>query len=136
MNMLSRFLVMAVGGDRYALPFGQVTEVTEMRPLSPIPRAPAWCLGATRSHGTVVAVVDLAAYLDGEPEPDPQKLVVLDLHTGSLAVQVGPVTTLVTESQDCVHQDQRGRWLETEQGPAVLLESHELVHEVAAAMAR
>lgn len=136
MNEVSRFLVMTVGAHRYALPFGQVTEVAEVRPLSPVPRAPAWCLGATRSHGTVVAVVDLAAYLDGEPDPNPQKLVVLDLQAGSLALQVGAVTTRVTESAGCIHQDERGRWLETLQGPAVLFEARGLVQEIALAMAR
>lgn len=136
MSAVRRFLVMAVGEHHYALPFDQITEVSELRALSPVPLAPAWCRGATRSHGTVVAVVDLAAYFDGESEPDPQQLVVLDLQAGSLALQVGPVTTLVTESSDYLHQDERGCWLETPHGRAVLLEAAELVQEIAAAMTR
>ena len=136
MSAVHRFLVMAVGEHHYALPFDQITEVVELRPFSPVPLAPAWCRGATRSHGTVVAVVDLAAYFDGESEPDPQQLVVLDLKAGSLALQVGPVTTLTAETTACLHQDERGRWLETPQGRAVLLEAAELVQEIAAAMTR
>lgn len=136
MSELRRFLVMAVGEHHYAVPFDQITEVAGLRPLSPVPRAPAWCRGATRSHGTVVAVIDLAAYLDGEPEPDPQQLVVLDLQAGSLALQVGSVTTLTAESTACLHQDERGRWLDTPSGSAALLEAPELVQEIATAMAR
>lgn len=136
MSAVRRFLVMAVGEHHYALPFDQITEVSELRALSPVPLAPAWCRGATRSHGTVVAVVDLAAYCDGEPEPNPQQLVVLDLQAGSLALQVGPVTTLTVDTTACLHQDERGRWLDTPQGRAVLLEAAELVQEMAATMAR
>ncbi len=136
MSEVRRFLVMAVGEHHYALPFDQITEVAELRPLSPVPLAPAWCRGATRSHGTVVGVVDLAAYFDGESEPNPQQLVVLDLQAGSLALQVGPVTTLTAETTACLHQDERGRWLDTPHGRAVLLEAAELVQEMAAAMTR
>lgn len=136
MSEVRRFLMMSVGGHHYAVPFDQIAEVAELRPLSPVPRAPSWCRGATRSHGTVVAVIDLAAYFDGEPEPDPQKLVVLDLQVGSLALQVGPVSTLITEATGYLHQDERGSWLDTPQGCAVLLEAAELVQEMAAAMTR
>jgi len=131
-----RFLLMQAGGQQYALPFEQVAEVSELHRLSPVPRAPAWCPGATRSAGVVVAVVDLACYLGDDPEQHPEKLVVLDLRTGGLALQVGPVSALVLEGQPALEKDGYATWLITPDSKVELLDAGELVQEISAAMAR
>ena len=136
MSEVRRFLVLQAGCQNYALPLEQVSEVSELRPLSPVPRAPVWCLGAVRSAGVVVAVVDLAWYIGAEPEQAPEKLVVLDLRLGGLALQVGQVSGIVLEAPVRLEQDSYGTWLVTPGIKAELLDARELVQEISAAMSR
>lgn len=136
MSEVRRFLVLQAGCQNYALPLEQVSEVSELRPLSPVPRAPVWCLGAVRSAGVVVAVVDLAWYIGAEPEQAPEKLVVLDLRLGGLALQVGQVSGIVLEAPVRLEQDSYGTWLVTPDIKAELLDARELVQEISAAMSR
>jgi purine-binding chemotaxis protein CheW len=136
MSEARRFLLMQAGNKSYALPFEQVSEVSELRTLSPVPRAPVWCLGATRSAGVVTAVIDLALYLGEEPEQAPEKLVVLDLRMGGLALYVGPVSGVVLEAPTTLKQDNYGTWLITSDAKAELLDAVELIQEISAAMAR
>jgi len=136
MSEARRFLLMRAGNKRYALSLEQVAEVSELRTLSPVPRAPVWCLGATRSAGVVAAVVDLAWYLGEEPESAPEKLVVLDLRIGGLALQVGTVASVVLEAPVRLAQDSYGTWLITPDTKAELLDGRELLQEISAAMAR
>lgn len=130
-----RFLLMRAGRHSYALPLEQVAEVSELRPLAPVPRAPVWCPGAIRSAGVVVAVVDLAWYIGEEPEQQPEKIVVLDLRVGGLALQVGQIASVVLEEPVRLEKDTYGNWLVTSDARAELLDAAELVQEISAAMA-
>lgn len=136
MNNERRFIVMKVGRQNYALPLEQVAEVCELRPLAQVPRAPAWCLGATRSAGVVVAVVDLARYISEEAELQPEKIVVLDLQLGGLALQVGQIASVALEEPARIEKDANGRWLVTTDTKFEMLDASELVQEISAAMAR
>ena len=136
MSEVRRFLFLRAGGRSYAFPFEQVSEVSELRPLSPVPRAPVWCLGALRSAGVVAAVIDLARYLGEEPERQPEKLVVLDLRIGGLALQTGQVSSVALEAPVSLEQDSCCTWLMTPDTKAELLDATELVQEISAAMAR
>ena len=136
MSDARRFLLMQAGSRRYALPLEQVAEVSELRTLSPVPRAPVWCLGATRSAGVVAAVIDLAWYLGEEAEPAPEKLVVLDQRLGGLALQVGQISSVMLEAPVRLEQDSYGTWLMTSDTKAELLDAVELIQEISAAMAR
>lgn len=136
MSEVIRFLVFQAGGLSYALPFEQVIEVAEVRPLSPVPRTPAWCLGATRSHGAVVAVVDFAAFSGHGAESHPQKLVVLNLPAGGLALQVGQVSAVLFEPPVMREEDDLGSWLLTREGRTRLLDAGSLLRQVAGAIAR
>lgn len=134
MNNERRFIVMKVGRQNYALPLEQVAEVCELRPLAQVPRAPAWCLGATRSAGVVVAVVDLARYISEEAELQPEKIVVLDLQLGGLALQVGQIASVALEEPARIEKDANGRWLITTDTKFEMLDASELVQEISAAM--
>ena len=136
MSEARRFLLMQAGSRSYAVPLEQVAEVSELRVLSPVPRAPVWCLGATRCAGVVAAVIDLAWYLGEEPEVAPEKLGVLDLRLGGLALQVGPVSSVMLEAPVRLEQDSYGTWLTTPDIKAQLLDARELIQEISAAMAR
>jgi len=136
MNDECRFLLMQAGSQRYAIPLEQVAEVCELKGLSPVPRAPVWCLGATRSSGVVVAVVDLAGYIGEAPELKPEKIVVLDLRLGGLALQVGQITSVVEGAHARLKKNEYGSWLILPDTKAELLDAVELVQEISAAMAR
>lgn len=131
-----RFLLMQAGTVSYAVPLEQVSEVLELRPLAPVPRAPAWCPGAIRSAGVVVAVVDLARYCGEESEQAPEKIVVLDRQVGGLALQVGDIASVLLEEPARLEKDSYGSWLVTPDVRAELLDTTELLHEISAAMAR
>lgn len=136
MDNVRRFLVMQAGGQQYGLPMEQIAEVGSLRTLSAVPRAPAWCMGASRSAGTVVAVIDLAAYMGDEPEQHPENLVVLDLGSGGVGLQVGRVQSLVLADGVQLVEDATGRWLTASHCTAELLDASELIQEITAAMSR
>lgn len=135
MNDEGRFLLMQAGCHLYAISLEQVSEVCELKHLSPVPRAPVWCLGATRSSGVVVAVVDLAGYLGEEEQQQPEKIVVLDLRLGGLALQVGKITPVALGlDQVRLEKDEYGVWLLLPDLKAELLNADELIQEISAAM--
>jgi purine-binding chemotaxis protein CheW len=80
------FLVFRVGERRYALPLETVAEVAEPLPEYPIPRAPRFLRGAVNSHGTLVAVLDLAIFLELGETRQGGSLVVLATPGRGLAV--------------------------------------------------
>jgi hypothetical protein len=85
----------------------------------------------------IVAVVDLAGYIGEEPEQKPEKIVVLDLRLGGLALQVGQITSVVQSvDQVVLEKDEYGAWLVMPNIRAELLDAAELVQEIAAAMGR
>ena len=61
---------------------------------------------------------------------------VLDLRVGGLALQVGPVASIVLEAPARLEQDSYGTWLITPDTKAELLDAVELIQEISAAMAR
>jgi chemotaxis signal transduction protein len=60
----SRQLYQAVrcGGLRVAFPYGWASTIVETFSVTPVPKAPAWLLGATNIDGRIFPVVDLAHY--------------------------------------------------------------------------
>jgi len=54
-----RYLTFALGGETYALPIADVTEIMEHRTLTVVPMMPAHIRGVINLRGKVVPVVDL-----------------------------------------------------------------------------
>ena len=129
-----RYLLMTAGGHPYLLPLEQVSEVLEPRPLSLVPRSPAWCSGALQSGGVVVAVIDLSMYMGDDRQEKPDRIVVLDTSSGGVAMLVEHVEDLPVADEGMFERDIHGCWLETAAGRAELLDVHELVQEISAAM--
>lgn len=135
MNGSGRFLVMQAGRHHYALPLELVAEVSELRKLSPVPRAPAWCLGATRSAGLVVAVVDLVYFLTGNTTDDAAKLVVIDHGIAGLALQVAAVATATLGDTASLTEEGGISWLVMPDCRAALLDATTLTADIGAALA-
>jgi purine-binding chemotaxis protein CheW len=60
-----RYLTFALGGETYALPIADVTEIMEHRTLTVVPMMPAHIRGVINLRGKVVPVVDLATRFGG-----------------------------------------------------------------------
>ncbi len=58
-----RCLLCTVGQARLALPIACLRSVEPYEAVTPLPHVPAWVRGVTNVRGTVVGVVDLAAFL-------------------------------------------------------------------------
>jgi purine-binding chemotaxis protein CheW len=56
-----RYLTFALGGEIYALPILDITEIMEFRSLTVVPMMPAFIRGVINLRGRVVPVVDMAA---------------------------------------------------------------------------
>ena len=61
--MERRCLLVTLGTATLAVPLYQLTGVEPVARLVPLPRVPAWVLGATHRQGAVLSVIDLAALL-------------------------------------------------------------------------
>lgn len=94
-----KYLVFTLPGRRYAVDLSQVAEVEEPPTLWPIPGAPPCYPGAMNFHGSIVAVMDLAAFLGLPGIRQPEKLIVLDPAAASLAFLVERVESIVPADQ-------------------------------------
>jgi purine-binding chemotaxis protein CheW len=56
-----RYLTFSLGGEMYALPILDITEIMEFRALTVVPMMPSFLRGVINLRGRVVPVVDLAA---------------------------------------------------------------------------
>jgi purine-binding chemotaxis protein CheW len=85
--LLREFLLLRAAGDAYAVPVERVREIVRLRPITPIPRAPAAILGVVALRGEMIEVVDLRRRLglaDAEPARS-QRIVVLHAADGEAA---------------------------------------------------
>jgi len=94
-----RFLIFALAERLFAFDLAQVAEVAEPRKTWPIPGAPDCYAGAINFHGSIVAVMDLAGFMDFHPRQLPEKLIVLSPEIASLAFLVDRILRIVPESQ-------------------------------------
>ena len=83
-----KYLIFTLSGRRYAFDLAQVAEVVERPATCPIPLAPTCYHGAMNFHGTIVAVMDLAALLGLPGEHDAEHTIVLDARIAALAFSV------------------------------------------------
>jgi len=94
-----KYLIFTLPGRRYAVDLAQVAEVDEPPTLWPIPGAPPSYPGAMNFHGSIVAVMDLAAFV-GLPAGCPaEKVIVLAPTVASLALLVERVEQIVPASR-------------------------------------
>lgn len=92
-----------VGNENLALPVGQVLEVADLGPLTPVPGAPPSVLGVRNLRGQVLPVIDLATVL-GTPRANTAEKVIIAEEAGrraGLAIdQVTDVDELAGPMQD------------------------------------
>lgn len=132
------FLIFALRDSRYAFDLAQVAEVSDPPPLSVIPLSPSCYSGALNFHGDIVAVLNLALFLDLPGRSEPGKIVVLCRETASLAFIVDAVIRIVSEEDvTCAPSPDipfAAATLELHDGTAVQLDIDALVRHAEIAM--
>lgn len=63
MAAAAQFVTMGIAGEIYAAPVEKVQEILDLRPVTPLPRAPGHLLGLVDVRGEGIPVVDLRALL-------------------------------------------------------------------------
>jgi purine-binding chemotaxis protein CheW len=90
---MARHVICLHGGQRYALPLSAVRLVTELSPLSRVPRAPPPLLGVVNHAGRVACVVDMGPLvgLKARPARPGGRVVLLQRPRGDLGLYVSEV---------------------------------------------
>jgi chemotaxis signal transduction protein len=135
---LQRFLVFSVRGHRFALDLQDIAEVVESPSLFPAPWAPGFFRGAMNFHGSVVAVLDLAGFLDLGAADREEVVLVLDKRIANLALAADSVENIVPsdliletgESDDPLVE----RIFMTDDGEIRLLATGKLLEEIEAGL--
>jgi chemotaxis signal transduction protein len=92
----ARFFLFTVREKRYALDLLEVSEVLPPSVIFPVPWASPSLAGAVNFHGSLIAVLDLAGFLDlGAISPGEGNLLVLDRGIANLALRVDRVDAIV-----------------------------------------
>ncbi|WP_240906287.1 chemotaxis protein CheW [Thermomonas sp. HDW16] len=87
---LWRGVAYRVGSHRLASGFDEVVEILSMPALTPIPGAQPWMLGVANVRGTLLPVVDLKQFLEGERTVlhEGQRVLVVRQPGGDVAVTI------------------------------------------------
>ncbi|MDE7547801.1 chemotaxis protein CheW [Acetobacter fabarum] len=75
---LVKMIVFAVGEQEYCIPILSVREIRGFEKTTALPFAPHYVCGAINLRGIILTVIDLAVYLNVEPQPDnPRRVVII-----------------------------------------------------------
>ncbi len=87
---LWRGVAYRVGNHRLASGFGEVVEILPMPAVTPVPGAQPWMLGVANVRGTLLPVVDLKQFLEGERTVlhEGQRVLVVRQSGGDVAVTI------------------------------------------------
>ena len=79
-----------LGQRRLVSSFDEVMEILPLPPVTPVPGAQAWMLGVANVRGTLLPVVDLKQFLEGERTVvhDGQRMLVVRQSGGNVAVLI------------------------------------------------
>jgi purine-binding chemotaxis protein CheW len=97
------YVVVRLGGSRYALPMESVAEVGRPPSLTRVPGVPSWLPGVANWRGRVLAVLDLRPLLSTAGGPLDRRARLVVLHRGT--VPVGLLTEGVDGTFE-LHDDQ------------------------------
>ena len=92
---IRKYLVFSLTGRQYAIDLADVAEVVEQPALWPIPLVPPCYHGAMNFHGSIVAVMDLAAFFGLPGGQAAGQAIVLDPRIASLAFATGNIIRII-----------------------------------------
>jgi twitching motility protein PilI len=87
---LWRGVAFRIGGRRLATGFDEVVEILPLPPVTPVPGTQPWMLGVANVRGTLLPVVDLKQFLEGERTVlhESQRVLVVRQPGGDVAVTI------------------------------------------------
>ena len=93
-----------VGAHRLASAFDEVLEIVPMPPVTPVPGAQAWMLGVGNVRGSLLPIVDLKQFLEGERTVlhEGQRVLIVRQPGGDVAVTIDELF-----GQRSFHDDQQ-----------------------------
>lgn len=94
-DSMQRLFIFNVGGQRFALDLQHVAEVLDPPKMFPVPWTPAWLAEAMNFHGSLVAVLDLAGFMNIGTATRSGNVLVLDRRIANLALRVDGVENIV-----------------------------------------
>jgi purine-binding chemotaxis protein CheW len=94
-----KYLIFCMSGRLFAFDLSQVAEVSEPQATWPVPAVPVCYRGAMNFHGSIVAVMDLAAFMGFPAIHVQEKLIILDTGIAALAFLVERVLRIVAGHQ-------------------------------------
>jgi purine-binding chemotaxis protein CheW len=100
-----KYLIFCMSGRLFAFDLSQVAEVSEPQRTWPVPAVPPYYLGAMNFHGSIIAVMDLAAFMGFAASPVQEKLIVLHNDIAALAFLVERVLRIVSGDQVEVREE-------------------------------
>ena len=136
-SVVPRYLVVEVGGRRFAWELSQVREIVPARATTRLPGAPAWILGLLNLRGTVLTVTDLATRLGLVPT-GVGSVVVVEVEGRVLGVRVDAVRSVATAEEATLEPVDGARAAEglvagmvrLADGPAALIDAAALCRSV------
>ena len=125
---MARHVICLHGGQRFAIPLSAVRRVTEVSPLSRVPRAPPGLLGVMNHAGRVACVIDLGPLVGQRARPArPEgRIVLLQWPQGDLGLYVTDVHGIEQLAEDAVPLPERQgaavAQLDRPEGPVKLID--------------
>ena len=129
---MPRAVICLHGGNRYAIPLSAVRRVTEMSPVSRVPRGPPALLGLISRQGRVAALIDLGPLvgLRARPARPEGKVVMLQRARGDVGLYVSEVAgieEIPTEATEVSEPSGAARaQVDSAEGPVKLIDPEEL----------
>lgn len=96
---MRKYLVFSMSDRQFAFDLSQVAEVSEPPATWPVPGVPPCYRGAMNFHGSIVAVMDLAAFMGFHATQGQNQLIILNAGIAALAFLVERVLRIVSEQQ-------------------------------------
>jgi chemotaxis signal transduction protein len=85
-----------------------VSEVSDPLPVWPIPLAPPCCIGAMHLHGSIIAAMDMVAFMGLPQCVKPEKMIVLRKEIAAMSFLVERVTRIASEQEAEIHDTPDG----------------------------
>ncbi len=98
-----KFLIFETLGLSYAFDLVHVSEVSDPLPFWPIPLAPPCCIGAIHHHGSIIAAMDMAAFMGLPQCIKPEKMIVLRKEVAAMSFLVERVIRIASELEAEIH---------------------------------
>lgn len=88
-----QILVFLLGKEEFGVRIDQVKEIIAMKPITRMPKAPAFIEGVINLRGEIMAVVDLAKQLDlsGSEHDEETRIIVVDVGDNTVGMIVDAV---------------------------------------------